>query len=398
MSSPPPKKPRSSDTQDKVKESAAGKTKDGSSAPEQTAGKDGGQAKSTPPPPPPAPKPPPLSESPLLIGDRRQRAYVQRLEVDEQRLTLKVLITGGVVAFLALLVLILLWRIYASTAGSYAVLSDVEVSQSLADPGALTLRFDVTKPGYVRIVTASAENRTERLDRFDATGPAEVKCDVRYRPGQPTEVAVLHGRGFSRKKETFRRGTPTQADVVLVLDSAAMIGVDEQRSAERMMGLCKQIADTGMFYRVAIVGFSGSDGLPQRFAFTNEPNVLVQNAEQLRTSPPGASLWPLDTLESVLGMPWSDTPAGTSLKRVYLVTGGGPEKATAGGHSIDKIAQVYAERGIQLHIFSNRGHAKDYGKLLKPCDRFMPIDEFGTDLLYGTFIGGTDFDSREIKE
>jgi|GEM_PF-6760661 len=357
MSSPPP---------ERSKKSSSAKT--GGESSQNKKSQDQAEKKPAEQASPPKMPEPLLSESPALAGNPRAKAFVERLEDDQRRFTLKHHVMLGVLICTVVLTLIILMKIQRSTAGRIARVDTIRVNQSPINQGRFTLSLNIIEPGAVQVFTTSGTVKSEHVERFAVAGEATRQFDIPYKAGQPIIVKVQASHSF---EERFT--TTDQIDVVVMFDRSGAITLSDQRLVELIKTLCGRMYKAEMKYRVSPVGFGATGNEPQIFAFTDNPDDLergIMNLQSTEASRAGAPV--LRSLEMVARMPFAEG----AIRRVYLVT---DSPANAGSHSekaIAGVASLIEKFRIDLRVFSLGQNAAGYAELIGPDGRFTTIDKF----------------------
>ena len=336
----------------------------------------------TGPPPPPAP-PGPLQVD--MMASREMQEWIARLEAEQGTLGVRNKYLTVALAAGVLLLAIVLWVVYSSSIGAYAVLDDVAITRHQANQGRLDISFRVTKPGKVYYRRTSGSVDTELVDYFNSTGEVSRSWAWVYEPGKDIEVTLRYRGGLLRRTERKQFSTADRADIVILIDSTGSMTrfIDELK--EKCVAFSKQLNKQALGHRFALIGFGDVEEAPwlDVHEFTGDVSEFQQSVSRIERFDGGD--FPesaLDALEEALSLPFDEE----AIRRFYLVTDAQYHEPSRSGQSAAEVAGQLDEQRVLLHVFSRSQYEDDYRKLLAQAGRFEEIENFGRMLSEGRVL------------
>jgi len=332
--------------------------------------------------PPSAPLGPPQVD---MMASREMQAWIARLEAEQQTLGVRNKYLSVALGAGVLLLVILLWVVYSSTIGAYAVLDDVVVTRHPANQGRLDISFRVVKPGRVYYRRTSGSVETELIDYFNSTGEVSRAWAWVYEPGQDIEVTLRYRGGLLRRTERQRFPTADRADIVILIDSTGSMTRFIAELKEKCVAFSKQLKEQDLDHRFALIGFGDVQEAPwlDVHGFTHDVAEFQESVSRIKRFDGGD--FPesaLDALEAALTLPFDDE----AIRRFYLVTDARYHEPARSGLSASDVAAELETNRVLLHVFSRSQYEEDYRDLVAGAGRFEEIENFGRMLSEGRVL------------
>jgi len=330
-----------------------------------------------------APPGPPQAD---MMASAEMQAYLAQLRDEERRIGLRNRFLWGGLGAGLLVLLLILWGVYRSTVGAYAVIDELEVRQHPVEQGRLEFRFRVLLPGKVHCRRVSDGVQTDLIDHFDAACTVDRPWSWTYRPGRPIELTLWYRRGLLRR--TYRSSFPTtdRADIVILMDTTGSMSPQIDELKQKCVAFSAQLKRQALEHRFALLGFGDTAEGPwlDRHEFTPDVGQFVAAVDNVKRFDGGD--FPesaLDALEEALRLPYAER----ALRRFYLVTDAAYHDPTRSGLSAEQIAARLKKQQVMLRVFSKREFEADYAKLLGETGKFQEIEHFGRVLSEGRLLG-----------
>ncbi len=338
-----------------------------------------GDADSSPPGAnPPLPGGPPNVDMPPdvdMMASPEMQAWLRRLQSEDHKIgtrnrVLAVALAAGMLLFAGVL-----WWVYDSTVGAYAVIDNVEIQQHPIDQGRLEIKFDVVSPGEVYCRRKSGQIETDLINHFSEPFSADRpwSWSWAYQPGEEIEVTLECRSGWFPKSYVARCPTADRADIVVLIDTTGSM----DRSIDELRGKCaafsEKLNEKALKHRFALIGF-GDAGEFDVHGFTPDVIEFGLSVGNLRRYDGGdLAESALDALEEALLLPYDEK----AIRRFYLVTDADYHEPTRSGATAEDMAARLKEQNVLLRVFSRQQHKEAYVKLLGETGRFQEIENFG---------------------
>lgn len=323
--------------------------------------------------PPPAPLGPPQVD---MMASGEMQAWIARLEAERKTLHVRNKYLTIALGLGVLLLAAILWAVYSSTIGAYAVLDDVLITRHPANQGRLEISFRVTRPGQVYYRRTSGSVQTEVVDHFLSTGEVSRSWSWVYEPGQEIDVALRSRGGLLRRTERQQFPTADRADVVILIDSTGSMTrfIDELK--EKCVTYSEQLKKQALRHRFALIGFGDVGEAPwlDVHQFTDRVAEFQQSVSEIERFDGGD--FPesaLDALEEALALPFDPK----AIRRFYLVTDAEYHEPTRSGRTAAEVAAQLEEQRVLLQVFSRSQYEGKYADLLGRSGKFLEIENFG---------------------
>jgi hypothetical protein len=285
-----------------------------------------------------------------------------------------------------LVLLVILWGVYRSTIGAYAVIDEIEVRQNPVDQGRLEISYQVLSAGKVHCRRVSGEIGTDLIKHFDAASSEDQPWSWTYRPGEPIELTLLYRSGLFR--QTFEASFPTtdRADIVILIDTTGSMSPYIEELKQKCVAFSEQLTRQALKHRFALIGFGDTQEGPwvDRHEFSDDVGRFIEAVDNVKRFDGGD--FPesaLDAIEEALRLPFDEA----ALRRFYLVTDAKYHEPTRSGLKAEQIVQRLTDQQVMLRVFSSRDFAGEYAKLLGETGKFQEIEHFGQVLSEGRLLG-----------
>lgn len=335
-----------------------------------------------PTPPPPAaptdgahpskhPAGPPAAD---MKSSREMQAWLQRLQLQNRRIGARNRVLAGALAAGVVLLLAVLWWVYQSTIGAYAVIDNLQVHQDPVNQGLLRVSFDVLSPGKVHCRRKSGPIETDLIDHFTQPCAVARPWSWVYRPGEDIELTLWCRSGLLPKSYTASCPTLARADIVVLIDTTGSMDPSIDALREKCVGFSAKLQKMALKHRFALIGF-GDAGELDVHDFSKDVTEFVLWVGNLKRYDGGdLPEAALDALEAALSLSYDQR----AFRRFYLVTDAEYHRPTRSGATVEQIAARLKQHNVLLHVFSREEYRADYTKLLGQTGRFQEIENFGS--------------------
>jgi len=345
--------------------------------------------------PTPRPSRPTLSPG-RTAANAEVQAWIAQLESQQRHVTGRNRYLALALGVGLLLLMIVLGGVYRATTGSYAVIENVEITQSEVSQGRLTLSFDVTKPGKVFYRRTSGAIQTDLLDYYDTTGHQQRVWSWVYEPGEDIEVTVKHRQGTFPPQGPASFPTLKKADIVILIDTTGSMSRTIAELKEKCVLFSEKLTDQALEHRFALIGFGDVNEGPwcDTHDFTDKADRFRESVIRIRRFDGGDQAESaLEVIDAALQLPLDED----AIRRFYLVTdntyheASGKSADDAGSKSamrVEEIVRRLDRKRVMLHVFSRPEFAEDYARLLDDgrIGRFREIEDFGQMLSEGRVL------------
>ena len=251
----------------------------------------------------PEPRPQPSSS---LASSAELQAWISKLELENRsvRRRNRVILAALAIGLLALGGV--LWGLYQSGIGTYAVLRDVRVTRNPANQGRLQISFQVVSPGKAFYERTSGRLHTELVDYFRSPGEVRRVWSWVYEPGKDIDVSLMYRGGLFRRAESWSFPTARQADIVVLMDTTGSMGRSIHLLKEKCIGFSNQLKQQSLEHRFALIGFgdTSEDAWLDKHDFTGDPAQFQKSVSALKRFDGGdLPESALDALEVALAPP-----------------------------------------------------------------------------------------------
>ena len=157
-------------------------------------------------------------------GDKGEPALaiegeIAELSAIEQKNVRRARLLAGICVAVVIAIALTSYQVYVHSVLSYALLSDVEITQDDFASNRIQVSFNVIRPGKVAFDRSSGDHRTEKIDTFSEAGP--VTLSWAWPSPEPIDFRVCYRSGFfkSTDKRLFDvHNGPQSIDIVFLID------------------------------------------------------------------------------------------------------------------------------------------------------------------------------------
>jgi hypothetical protein len=320
------------------------------------------------------------------MASREMQAWIARLEgenkkVGRRNVWLAVALGVGVILLVGVL-----WGVYAATVRTYAVLDNVTVEQNGASQGKVLIAFDVVTPGKVAYRRTSGRVQTDMVDYFPTPGAVRRSWSWLYEPGRAIDVTLWYRGGLWRKSNVQSFPTTAKADIVILIDATGSMDRSIAELKEKCVAFSEQLKRQAIQHRFALLGFGDvqfDHPWLDRHEFTanvDEFRTWVENVKRFDGGDLPESA--LDVLEEGVKLPLDPE----AMRLFYLVTDAPYHDPGQAGIKAETVAVKLRDARVQLQVFGRMEYRKDYEKLMSDEGRFQEIEDFGKVLSEGRVL------------
>ncbi len=321
-----------------------------------------------------------------MLASPEMQAYLAQLADTRRRIDFRNRFLWGGLAAGVLVLLLVLWGVYRSTIGAYAVIDGIEVRQHPVEQGRLEIRYQVKSPGKVQCRRISGGVTTELIEHFDSPTVVDKPWSWTYRPGKPIELTLRYRSGLFRRAFEAAFPTTDRADIVILIDTTGSMSPCIEELKRKCVAFSEELTRQALKHRFALIGFGDTHEGPwiDRHEFTDDVGQFVATVDAVKRFDGGD--FPesaLDALEEALRLPFDEG----ALRRFYLVSDAKYHEPTRTGLTAEQIARRLADEQVMLRVFSSREFESDYALLLGETGKFQEVELFGQVLAEGRLLG-----------
>jgi len=321
-----------------------------------------------------------------MASSAEMRAYLARLEAQDRNLGMRNRYLAAALAGGVLLLVLILWGIYRSTIGAYAIIDEIDVRQDPVQQGRLRIKFRVLTPGKVLCRRVSGQIETDLVDYFSEPCDVDRPWSWAYQPGRNVDLSLSYRGGLLLKDHKSSHPTHSRADIVILMDTTESMDSSISQLKQKCMLFSMALTKKAVKPRFALIGFGDMHHgrAIDRRDFTSDAEEFVAAVDDVKrfegVDPPESAL---DALEAALELPLDDK----AIRRFYLVTDAPYHQKTVSGLGPEEIASRLAEKNVLLVVFSRAEYKDQYAKVLGETGRFQEIETFGEVLSQGRVLG-----------
>jgi hypothetical protein len=280
-----------------------------------------------------------------------------------------------VCAVVAALLLLVGYRVYASTVLVYATLADVEIRQDPQQPLWIVTSFRVTSPGKVSFERRSGGTRTEKIDWFGERQEVEQSWSWPSDPASGIEFDVIYRTGWSRTFERKKFDVDANklrpaVDVVFLLDTTYSMQPFIDGLKQKCIDFAAEVGRGGRDVRLGLVAYGDTENNePARvFPLTSEIQQFRGNVASVPRNdggdPPESSV---DALDKALTLEFRP---GASVCFVLIT-----DARTHREHELQRIARTLQERKIVSFVVCRDEFRSIYETICLNGGVFKAIEE-----------------------
>ena len=320
-----------------------------------------------------------------MMASNEMQAWLRQLRAEDQRVGVRIRYLLGVLAVGMGVLIVVLWGVYRSTVGGYAVIDGIEIRQHPLQQGRLQIKFRVLTGGKVHCRRTSGDSETELVDYF--SGPCEVDrpWSWPYQPGKPLRLTLWYRRGLFRQTHTVSFATLDQADIVVLMDTTGSMGPSIKQLKAKCAAFSEQLDHQALKHRFALIGFGDAKRPPwiDQHGFASDVEQFVGWVDRVGRFDGGdLPESALDALERALQLPLQQQ----ALRRFYLVTDAEYHEPSQSGATAEQLAARLEQQGVLLSVFSKPEFRAKYEKLTGESGMFREIESFGEVLSRGRVL------------
>jgi len=320
-----------------------------------------------------------------MMASPEMQAWLGRMQGETKKLGKRNKYLAAALAVGMLVLLIIVWGIYAATIGAYAVIDQIEITQDPIQQGRLLIKFRVVSPGKVYCQRVCGRTEIELIDTFNGTCQVERPWSWTYEPGKDIDVKIWYRGSLLRR--TFSQSFPTasRADIVVIMDTTGSMSPSISELKAKCVAFSDKLRKQALKHRFALIGFGDSNEGTwlDKHDFTSDVSDFIQSVDKVKRFDGGD--FPesgLDALEAALSLPLDEA----AIHRFYLVTDAEFHQPSRTGATAQDIANKLEEKQVLLRVFSRPEFEKDYQPLLGRLGRFQEIENFGKVLSAGRVL------------
>lgn len=329
---------------------------------------------------------PPADRAADMAASAEMRAYLAKLEAEDGKIGTRNRYLAAALAGGVLLLVLILWGIYRSTIGAYAIIDEIDIRQDPVRQGRLRIKFRVRSPGKVLCRRVSGQNETDVVDYFFEPCDVDRPWSWPYQPGRNIDLTLSYRGGLLLKDHKSSHATYDRADIVILMDTTESMDSSIAQLKQKCKLFSMALAKKAVKPRFALIGFGDMQygRAIDRSDFTSDVEEFldaVDDVERFEGVDPEESA--LDALEAALELPLDDK----AIRRFYLVTDAAYHPKTVSGLGPEEIVSRLAEKKVLLYVFSRAETKDQYANLLGKSGRFQELEAFGRVLSQGRVLG-----------
>lgn len=317
-----------------------------------------------------APPPGGMGDAPRLAL-QGQILALEQVQAQHQQRGRALLVT----CLLALAALLLvLYRIYAATVLSYAILSDVRVEQDPREENRVKVSFEVVQPGRVAFDRRSGSNHTEKLDVYTQPGPVQLNWAWPSDKQTGIDFNVIYRAGWTR---TFQRqhfavaGKTRAVDIVFLLDTTGSMTPFIKGLQQKCIEFADVVRQKGLDCRLGLVGFGDV-----RPPWHEEISILDPTTDSMefqgavgqipRTQGGDIPESGVEALERALAISYRP---GATVCFIHIT-----DAPCHGAQRLSPLGETLRNRGIIVSVVSRESLQAEYSTLCVNGGKFYALD------------------------